>query len=109
MGVIADKIANWYVHFHEVETVTLTPKPVGTADTSVSALRGKLSKRGLALAATGAVNYSDITFLMFTATMSLTPKNGDTITDSSARVYTIMDVADTCLETQWEAICRPQV
>jgi hypothetical protein len=51
----------------------------------------------------------DLVWHLFTATLGgAVPKNGDTLTDASGAVWTILEFELTTLGTRYRAVCRKQ-
>lgn len=101
-----------HAHADGVETVTFTPQnPVGSAVTTVKALRANLSRPELAFVGGGlGIEPEWIVWILFSATLGgNTPKGGDIITDASADVWTILNLTKRPDETQWRAVCRKRV
>lgn len=92
MTVAADIATDWQ-YVDGIETVTHTPQPGGTPDTSVKALRGELSWREVQLGGPAGLAPDDLAFDVWAATVTDVPKQGDTLTDGDATVYTILSVS----------------
>jgi len=104
---LAADIADDYTFMDGVETVTVTFRPAGTQVTTVKALRRTTNWRELNAGLQGNFEIGTEVFQLFNATLSSNiPKNGDLITDSDSKKYTIKSVIKATLGTRWDCICN---
>lgn len=109
---LAADIADDYTIFDNTETVTLTPKnPAGTADSSVTALRGPVTRQQAAQMGGGFVaSPNHCSFAIFIATLGSTvPRPGDTITDAASVVWNVLMAQQATLQSRYDCLAVKQV
>lgn len=106
---LADDIAGDLADFDGVETVSLYSAAGNTTDSAVTALRHAIQYRDLQLGAPVGVEPTDTAFNLQASTVTTAPKQGDTITDSSNTVWTVLNVQKVTLGTRYRCACREQV
>lgn len=110
---IADDIAGDWEFIDGIEDVTHTDS-AGTATTEVKAARRDLNYREISLGGPAGLLPTDVAWELWAETLpSITPAQGDTITDSDSGVWTILSVQASiqlgATVIKWRAVCRKQV
>lgn len=94
-----------YAFVDGTETVTLTPKPTGTAVTTVKASRSSLGRAELTAGGVIGASPGDVIFYLWDDTLGGTiPKTGDFITDADGTSYVIRTVTLRSDEVQWRCL-----
>lgn len=105
-------IASDFTLFDGLETVTLTRQnAAGAPMTNVKGLRRVQEQQNMAASPAAMPSEpTDLVWHLWTATLGgAVPKNGDTITDDSGTVWTIVELSLTTLGTRYRAKCRKVV
>lgn len=110
---IADDIAGDWEFIDGIEDITHTDS-AGLSTAPVKAARRDLNYREVSPGGPAGLLPTDIAWELWAETLpSITPAQGDTITDSAGGVWTILSVqASIQLEAtviKWRAVCRKQV
>ena len=108
MGLAAD-IAPDYLIFDETETVTHTPYTVagaGTPDAAVTALRRVLTHKDIQLLSNSiGLEQEALPWEVFKDTVTGTPVNGDTITDSDSVIWRVQNVQRRTFSSNYRCLC----
>ena len=100
-------ISGDYAIWDGSETVTHTSKPAtgNVTDSVAKALRRAVTIREVT-ASGGYYTMQDTIWHLALDEMAYTPKEGDTTTDASSVVWTIIEVAKQTLSSRWRCVCR---
>ena len=106
----ATDIANDYEVFDGTETVTYSNVANGAVSSTDATVPGAL-RRNVQKSQLGgelALTPQDLVWHLPVATLTGTPKVGDTITDSGSVVWNMLAVSKDTLGTRWRCITRQQ-
>ena len=102
---LSTAIADDCAMFDGVQTVTLT-QPGQTADSVASVVTSPITRKQLDMLG-GSIGVQDQTqaFSLPVENLSLTPHQGDTITDATSVVWRILSAELRTLDTRWLCLC----
>lgn len=110
---VASNIAGDWEHMGDViETVTHTDATDSQTYATVKAHRDELSYREISADGLAGLEPTDIVWVVWAETLTVTPAQGDTITDSAGVVWGIMSFSARTIGAtviKYRCICRKQV